>query len=159
MLLMCVCTVILNGVLQKQPLLFEFKRDTGRVGVVTGGWLVCTTEAYPHESKARRDARERVPSRAKSTPVDLNVFWTPGRRSLRGIPEGKLIESARGRSCFIYSRKSAALRVVQKRRQLSLSLTLAPPLKTVTTCFDQSGLVAFSCSANVHDFLPFLLSS
>lgn len=72
--------------------------------MVTGGWLVCTAEAYPHESKARRDARERVPSRAKSTPVDLNVFWTPGRRSLRGIPEGKLIESVRagGPALFIH---------------------------------------------------------
>lgn len=68
----------------------------GRVGVVTGGWFVCTVETYPHKSKdreARRDASEHVPSQAKSIPVDLNVFWTPGRRTLRGIPVGKLIES------------------------------------------------------------------
>lgn len=66
--------------------------------------------------------------------------------------------------CFIYSRKSEALHVVQKRRQLSLILSLTHASTSTKNCdhlFDQSGLITFiSCSVNVYfDFLPFLLSS
>lgn len=74
---------------------------TGRCGY--GGLVVCTVEAYPRlyiEGPRSTPRCPRTPSQAKSTPVDLNVFWTPGRRSLHGIPEGKLIESVRASSAL-----------------------------------------------------------
>lgn len=109
MSLMCVCTVILTKwEFIEATTADEFKRDTGRVGLVTGGPFVhthCSVVVYWRFAFVNQYFRQ-----TKSTPVDLNVFWTAGQQNLCSIPEGKLFTTmcASNHALFIHGNRKCS---------------------------------------------------